>query len=166
MAEEDIHRPEQWSRASEGVSEDEHMVKTSNTTASKQLHQDEQDDRIGPLTFSPTEHLDEVDQLELGTEAGDPQAELMRWHYRLGHLPFNDLKELAENGEIPKKLAKVNPPKCAGCLFGAMTKVPWRTKGKESGKQVFNASRPGQVVSVDQMISTQPGFVAQLSKDH
>jgi pyruvate/2-oxoacid:ferredoxin oxidoreductase beta subunit len=43
-----------------------------------------------------------------------------------------------------------------------MTKVPWQTKSNKSGKQVFKASRPGQVVSVDQMISTQPGFVAQL----
>jgi hypothetical protein len=43
-----------------------------------------------------------------------------------------------------------------------MTKVPWQTKGNKSGKQVFKATRPGQVVSVDQMISTQPGFVAQL----
>ena len=43
-----------------------------------------------------------------------------------------------------------------------MTKVPWQTKGNESGKQVFKATRPGQVVSVDQMISTQPGFVAEL----
>ena len=87
----------------------------------------------------------------------------MRWHYGLGHMPlFNDLKKLAENGEISKKLAKMNPPKCAGCLFGNMTKVPWQTKSKESGKQVFKASRSGQVVSVDQMISTQPGFTAQL----
>ena len=106
--------------------------------------------------------MDEADRLELGAEADDPQAELMRWHCRLGHLPFNDMKKLAENGEIPKKLAKANPSRCAGCLFGAMTKIPWQTKSKESGKQVFKASRPGQVVSVDQMISTQPGFVAQL----
>ncbi|KAL7483760.1 hypothetical protein ACHAW6_009398 [Cyclotella cf. meneghiniana] len=37
--------------------------------------------------------------------------------------------------------------------------------GKEWGdieKAVLKATRPGQVVSVDQMISTQPGFVAQL----
>jgi hypothetical protein len=146
VADEDIHCPEQWSRANEGVSEDEQTVKTSITASSKQLHQNGQADRIGPLTFSPIEQLDEADQLELGAEADNPQAELMRWYYRLGHLPFNDLKKLAENGEIPKKLAKVNPPRCAGCLFGAMTKVPWRTKSKESGKQVFKASI-GQVKS-------------------
>ncbi len=49
----------------------------------------------------------------------------MRWHYRLGHLSFSKLKQLALNGEISKKLAKVKPPKCTGCLFGAMTKIPW-----------------------------------------
>ena len=86
----------------------------------------------------------------------------MRWHYRLGHLPFVQLKQLAKNGEISTKLAKTTPPRCAGCLFGAMTKVPWRTKGSEPGKRLFQATRPGQVVSVDQMESTHPGFVGQL----
>ena len=46
--------------------------------------------------------------------------------------------------------------------FWGHDKVPWRTKGSESGKQVFQATRPGQVVSVDQMESMQPGFVGQL----
>jgi hypothetical protein len=49
----------------------------------------------------------------------------MRWHYRLGHLSFSKLKQLALNGEIPKTLAKVLPLKSTGCLFGAMTKLPW-----------------------------------------
>jgi hypothetical protein len=56
----------------------------------------------------------------------------MRWHYQLGHLTFPKLKQLALNGEIPKKLAKMLPPKCAGCLFGAMTKLPWQ--GKETNR--------------------------------
>jgi hypothetical protein len=34
--------------------------------------------------------------------AADDQAELMQWHYRLGHLSFQKLKQLALNGEIPK----------------------------------------------------------------
>jgi hypothetical protein len=49
----------------------------------------------------------------------------MQWHYCLGHLTFPKLKQLALNGKISKKLSKVLPPKCAGCLFGAMTKLPW-----------------------------------------
>ena len=78
--------------------------------------------RRGPLTFDPSPPTEEGEDIHLA--AADDQAELMRWHYRLGHLTFAKLKELTLNGEIPKKLAKITPPKCAGCLFGAMTKIP------------------------------------------
>ena len=84
----------------------------------------------------------------------------MHWHYCLGKLSFPKLKILAKIGRILKRLVNVQPPVCAGCVFGAMTKVPWR--GKETAKQVFKATKPGQCVSVDQMISTQVGFFAQL----
>ncbi len=86
----------------------------------------------------------------------------MRWHYRLGHLTFAKLKQLALNGEIPKKLAKIKPPKCAGCLFGAMTKIPWRGKETKASHEVFIATKPGECVSVDQMASTEFGFFAQM----
>ena len=89
--------------------------------------------------------------------ASDKQAELMHWHYRLGHLSFPKLKILAKIGKIPKRLVNVQPPVCEGCAFKAMTKVPWR--GKETAKQVFIATKPGQCVSVDQMISTQVGYL-------
>ncbi len=94
--------------------------------------------------------------------ATDNQAELMRWHHTLGHLLFSKLKKLAIIGKIPKRLAKVKPPVCAGCLFGTMTKVPWQGKEGESDHKVFVATKHGQIVSVDQMISTQVGFIAQL----
>ena len=86
----------------------------------------------------------------------------MRWHYRLGHLSFPKLKTLAKNGEIPRRLAKAPPPKCAGRLFGTMTKLPWRSKESKSSHEVFTATKPGECVSVDHMISTQVGFFAQL----
>jgi hypothetical protein len=41
-----------------------------------------------------------------------------------------------------------------------MTKVPW--KGGETSSKVFMATKTGQCVSVNQMISTQVGFIAQL----
>jgi hypothetical protein len=90
------------------------------------------------------------------------QAKLMQWHYRLGHLSFPKLKLLAKNGEIPRRLAKVPPPKCVGCLFSAMTKLPWRGKESKSSHEVFTATKPGECVSVDHMISTHVGFFAQL----
>jgi hypothetical protein len=84
----------------------------------------------------------------------------MRWHYPLGHLAFSKIKQLALNSKIPRHLAKVKPPACAGCLFGAMTKVPWR--GQETSSEVSVATKARQCVSVDQLILTQVGFIAQL----
>jgi hypothetical protein len=87
----------------------------------------------------------------------------MRWHYRLGHLTFPKLKQLAlKQGKIPKKLAKVLPPKCAGCLFGVMTKLPWQGKETKANHKVFVAIKPGECILVDQMTSTEVGFFAQL----
>jgi hypothetical protein len=86
--------------------------------------------------------------------ASDEQAELMLWHYCLGHLAFSKLKQLALNNKIPKQLAKIKPPICAGCLFGAMTRVPWQGKEGSSKHTVFTATKPGEIVSVDQLIST------------
>ncbi len=43
-----------------------------------------------------------------------------------------------------------------------MTKVPWRGKEGKSDHKVFVATKPGQIVSVNQMISMQVGFIAQL----
>ncbi len=86
----------------------------------------------------------------------------MRWHYRLGHEPFLRLKVLAFNGEIPKRLAHVRLPRCAGCLFGAMTKLPWCTKGnRNKDHPVFTATKPRECISVDHMQSTMPGFYGQ-----
>ncbi len=82
--------------------------------------------------------------------------------YRLGHLSFPKLKQLALNGKIPKKLAKVLPPKCTGCLFGARTKLSWQGKETKADHKVFIATKPGECVSVDQMTSTEVGLHAQL----
>ncbi len=72
------------------------------------------------------------------------------------------LKQLALNSEIPKKLTKVLPPKCAGCLFVEMTKYPWQGKETKANHEVFVATKPGECVLVDQMTSTEVGFYTQL----
>ena len=112
----------------------------------------------GAITFDPNAALD--DELPPELEADDPKAELLRWHYRLGHLSFAKVQLLAKAGDIPRRLAKIKPPVCPGCLFGAMTRVPKQSKGRSN--TIFEASKPGEHVSVDQLISTQVGFVAQL----
>jgi hypothetical protein len=63
------------------------------------------------------------------TSSLDASAELMRWHFRLGHLPFANIRLMASRKEIPSRLANCRIPKCQSCLYGKATKRPWRTKG-------------------------------------
>ena len=53
-------------------------------------------------------------------------------------------------------------PKCIRCIYGEMTKCPWRTKGKQGTNRVHPVTAPGQYVSVNQMESMFLGFTAQL----
>ena len=40
----------------------------------------------------------------------EPQDKLLCWHYRLGHLliPFTRMKELMNQGTLPRRLLKIN----------------------------------------------------------
>jgi hypothetical protein len=99
-------------------------VQANNLLSWKGDKEEKETTRMGPLTFNINPKLEEDKHVYLA--AVDDQAELMRWHYPLGHLSLSMPKQLALNGKIPRRLAKVKPPACAGCLFGTMTKVPWR----------------------------------------
>ncbi len=43
-----------------------------------------------------------------------------------------------------------------------MTKLPWCSKELALSHKIFIATKPGEIVSVDQMESTEVGFFAQL----
>jgi hypothetical protein len=60
---------------------------------------------MGPLTFDMIPQLEEVEHVCLAMVDG--QAKLMCWHYRIGHLAFSKPKQLALNGKISRRLAKV-----------------------------------------------------------
>jgi hypothetical protein len=150
-------------KSAEVVRHKDKQVKTLNITLpSKGAVEEEPDNstHLGALTFNPSPPLEEDKEFQLA--AADNQAKLMRWHYRLGHLLFAKLKMLAKSGEIPHCLAKAPAPKCMGCLFGAMTKLPWHGKESKSSHEVIITTKSGECVSVDHMISTHMGFFAQL----
>ena len=87
-----------------------------NTHACKQVHK-----RLQP-------HSDYSQRLTVES----PQADLLSWKYRLFHLSFKFIKAIAEVGLLPKNLTKSPIPDCAGCIFAAMTKKPWQSKGKNT----------------------------------
>ncbi len=158
VAEEDFHCGNRKWLINDKVNKDDETICTSNVP-DKTATPDKSICR-GPLIFDPSPPIAEDEDVPLA--AADDQAELMRWHYRQGHLSFQKLKQLALNGKIPKKLSKLKPPKCAGCLFGAMTKLPWRGKESALSHQIFVATKPGEIVSVNPMELTEVGFFAKL----
>ena len=91
----------------------------------------------------------------------DPHDELLRWHYRLGHLPFDRIRQLASQEQLPKRVLSCKKPFCAACQYGKMTKRPWRVKG-DNKNNTKTATKPGQIISVDQLESNTPGLIAQL----
>ena len=66
---------------------------------------------------------------------------------------------MARAGLISKDLANIDPPTCPGCAYRKSHRKPWRQKGTRNRKNIRVSTRPGQVVSVDQLISPTPGFI-------
>ena len=61
------------------------------------------------------------------------QEEIMSHHCCLHHTLFPKLITMAENGEIPKRIAALRgrSPICVACLFGQAHKCPQQTKSKQ-----------------------------------
>ncbi len=146
--------------ASEGANADDKMVEMSNLLLPPQEEEPSRVIRRGPLTFDPSPLTQEAKDIQL--TAADDQAKLICWHHLLGHLSFPKLNQLALIGKIPKKLAKVQPTKCAGCLFGAIMQLHWQGKETKANHEVVIATKPGECILVDQTMSTEVGFYAQL----
>lgn len=93
---------------------------------------------------------------------GTPQAQLLAWHYRLGHMPFAKIQRLAKEGYLPRRMMKCEAPRCASCAFGKATKRPWRTKAPVNKKISLVTNAAGDVVAMDQLVSSVPGLIGQM----
>ncbi len=93
------------------INEYDKTVQTKNPPLAQEVTEPATPDRticIGPLTFDLTPQASGKEDTLMA--AADDQVELMQWHYCLGHLLFEKLKQLALNGKIPKKFAKIVHP--------------------------------------------------------
>ena len=82
------------------------------------------------------------------------------------HNTLNHLPRLAKCGVIPKSLHKFRykAPFYAACAFGEAHCHQWRYKGNsDSGIRTPQDDHPGACVSVNQLVTSQPGLLAQLS---
>jgi len=55
---------------------------------------------------------------------GTPKSDLLSWHHQLVHLPFNNIKAMAQSGFLPIRLQHVRTPLCSSCLYGKATRQP------------------------------------------
>ena len=89
-------------------------------------------------------------------------AEFLKFHMKFNHCPPRKIQVMAEQGLLPTRLATCAIPVCSACQFGKSSKRPWRQKTRRNGAEVERAQSPGDVISVDQMISRTPGLIAQM----
>ena len=107
--------------------------------------------------------LTHVIEDEEDRQTNNHSAEFLQWHHRLGHVSPKKIRLMAQHGILPSYLYHCPIPVCSSCMFGKMTRRPWRTKGYQNKDETSHLKlRPGECVSIDQLESTTPGLVAQL----
>ena len=64
------------------------------------------------VDFTPLQQTDKPNLIEEEEEPSNlnPSDELLRWHYKFGHVPLKLLQQMATKGALPKRLATVIPP--------------------------------------------------------
>ena len=90
---------------------------------------------------------------------------LMAHHQYDGHVSMRKLQTMAAQGVLPKRLAKCRIPVCSACLWYAKaTRKLWRGKPRLANDESDERPiKPGQVVSVDHLVSPTPGLIAQMT---
>ncbi len=98
---ENVHAniPKKPTTDSDGATSNNLTMQANNLSSGKGDKEEKETTRMGPLTFDVNPELEEDKHVHLA--AVNDQAKLMHWHYRLGHLSFSKLKQLALNGKIP-----------------------------------------------------------------
>jgi hypothetical protein len=97
------------------------------------------------------------------------QKNMLRWHWKLGHVGFQQLQWIGRQGWLGKvgELfgdTKVHPPKCASCQFGKQERTPRKGSTVKVDKQregILSADKlnPGDLIFSDQYCSSVPGRV-------
>ena len=143
--------------------------------------------RVDPSNNLPTTHAYHHGAPMIGAQAlsatisvvndensnlSEPEKELLRWHFRLGHLAFRRIQFLMRTGVLSHShatrrlhtaAAKIEtPPKCAACQFGKQTRRPSPGKTSTAVKDREGALKKdhlvaGQQVSVDHFVCSTKG---------
>ena len=70
---------------------------------------------------------------------------------------------MAEKGVIPRRIKDITTPEYLACNYAKATKWPWQHKSQKQFKPPPYPTKPGELISVDQMVSPTPGIIAQIT---
>ena len=93
------------------------------------------------------------------------QKELLKWHFKLGHMGLDWIHWLGRKGFLPCRIANVDTPMCTSCQIGAAQRTSMgkaihqelpQNKGG-SGNLKAGDCTPGQHISIDQYESRVKG---------
>jgi hypothetical protein len=109
------------------------------------------------------EKIPEVNIIEEDVQNTNLAAELLWIHHHMGHAPFVKLQEMARQRALPARLKNCPIPMCRACAYGKASRKAWRGKQMKNVASVWKDLQPGEMISVDQMVSPIPGLVAQIT---
>ena len=107
---------------------------------------------------APNVIIDEEDHI-----AETATAELLCCHYDMGHTSFTKLQQMARQRILPHRLSTCAIPIYSACQYAKATRRPWRMKIASRNKDIEKPLKPGEVVSVDQLVSPVSGLIAQMT---
>ena len=90
-------------------------------------------------------------------------VEFLRLHYKYGHLSFKRLRRMAKLGIIPNKFGNCDTPMCAACMYAKYNREPWCGHSRKTPHKPRQATNPGQIVLVDQLVSSTTDLVAYMT---
>lgn len=106
---------------------------------------------------------EEIRCLLLSRKHSPLEKEFMEWHNRLSHLSFKEMKNLSKSGILPRSFHRISISNilCPSCKFGKMKRLSWRTISRPKTIRRITDNKHGKRVSIDQVVSHQPGLVPQ-----
>ena len=91
------------------------------------------------------------------------EDEYLLLHEQLGHIHESRMQLMVRQGILPKKYEGVKLPFCSSCAYGKSVKRNWRSKRSNNRDEAKRPTKPGECISVDQLISPTPGLIAQMT---
>ena len=91
------------------------------------------------------------------------EHDYLQLHYSLAHIHSDWIQVMVQQGTLLARFKKCWLPFCASCAYGKATCKPWRSNSTSHKDEVYCPQKPGECISVYQLISLTPDFIAQMN---